>query len=519
MTRSEQAAADFVALLRARNACLWVTTREERRVEKAIIDHAKAGHRYEPVFWDCAAGLTDAAGETIDASLDDPESILKHIGANPLRRLYVLRDFDRHLESPFVARRLRNLCIALPRAGLDEARAIVILTPDGSPPPQIGAHAIVLDWPLPERQEIGAILDSIASRRPELAETLVNGLRERAVDAAIGLTAQEIEATYSRSIVTTGQIDPDQVSADKRRVIAREKVLSWIDPDPRGLDAVGGLELYKAWVGQRKLALGSRAREYGLPAPKGVLTVGVPGCGKSLMAKCIAAAWQIRLLRLDFGALKSSLVGSSEALLRKALGVAESLAPVVLWVDEIEKGLAGAQGGHDAGVSADQLGYFLSWMQDRSAPVFVVATANDVSSLPAELLRRGRFDELFFVDLPTRGERLAILQATLAQYRREIPPAALDAIARATDGFSGAELAAIVPDALFTAFADNARELTAADLEAAAANVCPLSKTAAERIDGLRQWAKGRARPASAPESAEQHDARDLDVFGLDDRR
>lgn len=510
-TASERANADIVALLRARNSCLWVVTREERRVERAIIDAAPL-HRYEPAFWDCSAGLVDAAGDVIDAGIQNPSAILDHIAGNTTRRLFVLRDFHRHLEDPYTVRQLRNLCIALPRSPLAESRAIIILTPEGSPPPQIGAHAICLDYPLPERPEISAILDTVCSARPELAETLVNGLRERAIDAAIGLTAQEIESTYARSIVCSKAIDPDQVSADKRRVIARERVLTWIDPDPRGLDAVGGLELYKAWLIQRQAGFSAKARDFGLPAPKGVLSVGVPGCGKSLTAKAVAAAWRLPLLRLDFGALKSKYVGDSEGQIRRALATAEAVAPCVLWIDEIEKGLAGAQGGNDAGVSADQLGAFLSWMQDRTAPVFVIATANDVSALPPELLRKGRFDDLFFVDLPTQTERVAILDATLHQFKRTLPAADLDAVARATDGFSGAEIAALVPDALFAAFGDGARELTAADLLTAARAVCPLSKTAAERLAALRQWAKGRARPASLVEQQAQHAARDLDL-------
>lgn len=512
-TASERANADIVALLKARNPLLVISTREEKRVEHALIDAAPL-HRAEPVFWDCISGLTNASGEPIDAGLTDTLAILGHIQTTDARRLYILRDFHRHWDAPQEARFLRNLCRSLIKAPLSEARAIVVITPDPTLPPQIAAHAITVDYPLPERQEIGAILDTACAARPELADALVNGARERAIDAAIGLTSQEIESTYARSIVTTRQIDADLVAAEKKRVIARERVLTWIDPDPRGLDSVGGLELYKGWIVQRRLGFSAKAREFGLHAPKGVLTVGVPGCGKSAMAKAIASAWKMPLLAMNMGSLKGGIVGESERNFAAAIRVAETVAPAILWVDEIEKGFAGAKGGgNDSGVSAHQLQSFLTWMQEHTAPVFVVATANDISGLPPELLRKGRFDELFFVDLPTRIERAAILSATLQAYGRTPALIACEQVARATDGFSGAEIAALVPDALFSAFADNGREITTEDLLTAAGNVTPLSKTAGEKIAALRDWAKGRARPASlADRPADNAGSRQLDL-------
>jgi len=234
-----------------------------------------------------------------------------------------------------------------------------------------------------------------------------------------------------------------------------------------------------------------------------VLLVGVPGCGKSLSAKAIAAAWAMPLLRLDMGALKSKWVGESEGNIRKALKVAETVAPCILWLDEIEKALGGAtQGAADGGVSSDALGAILQWMQDRAGSVFVVATANDVSKLPPELLRKGRFDEVFFVDLPSMNERSAILRAALAEYGRDTSSIDVDAVAAATVEFTGAELSALVPDAMFAAFADLARPITTDDLISAARATVPLARTASDKITTLRQWAIGRARPASLPETA-----------------
>jgi SpoVK/Ycf46/Vps4 family AAA+-type ATPase len=287
-------------------------------------------------------------------------------------------------------------------------------------------------------------------------------------------------------------------------------------PLPGGLDAVGGLDNLKAWLESRRLAYSPRARAYGLPPPKGALLVGIPGCGKSLTAKAIATAWGVPLLRVDLGALKSKFVGESEGNLRKAFRVIEAIGRCVVWLDEIEKALQGATSGSaDGGVSADALGAILSWMQERSGEAFVIATANDVEGLPPELLRKGRFDDVWYVDLPTEYERELVLTATLRSYGRSTGSIDVRAAARAREGFTGAELAALVPDAMFVAFADSEREITTADLLKAATTVAPLSKTASEKIDRLRQWAKGRARPANSTivaEIGEQKRTRVLDL-------
>jgi SpoVK/Ycf46/Vps4 family AAA+-type ATPase len=233
------------------------------------------------------------------------------------------------------------------------------------------------------------------------------------------------------------------------------------------------------------------------------MLVGVPGCGKSLTAKAIATAWSVPLLRVDLGALKSKFVGDSEANLRKVFKLIEAIGRCVVWFDEIEKALQGATSGSaDGGVSSDALGSVLSWMQERQGEAFVIATANDVSTLPPELLRKGRFDEIWFVDLPTTDERAAVLSAAMRSHGRGDVAVNAAKVAKVTEGFTGSEIAAIVPDALYTAFEDGAREITTEDLVGAALTVVPLSKTAAEKITKLRDWAAGRARPASAAEAA-----------------
>ena len=511
MTRASVVNADIVALLKARHTLLWITTREERRVENALAE-ACAAAKYPIRFWDCYEGITDTDGAVL-SSEQDPTQALGVVQSRQERCVYVFRDLHKWMD-PIVLRTVRSLARKLQNAAPDNARSIIILTTSSEIPPELAGHATVIDYPLPDREEIATLLDDVVSSLPDEIKSNAagNGTRDAAIDAAVGLTAEEAGNCYARSLVTTRTIDPAQVAQEKKRVIARERVLTWHDPDPRGLDAIGGLDVLKDWLRARKAAFSVRAREFGLPAPRGVMLYGISGCGKSLTAKCIASAWQYPLLRLDMGAIKSKYVGESESNIRKALQVAEAVSPCVLWLDEVEKALGGATGPQgDGGVSADALGAVLSWMQERSGQVFVVATANDVSALPPELLRKGRFDELFFVDLPTLAEREAIIRATLAQYDREADAHA-SAVASATGGFTGAEIAALVPDALFTAFADDERPLNTSDLLEAAATVVPLSKTASEKIDALRKWAKGRARNASAQPTDTGTKIRTLDL-------
>jgi hypothetical protein len=509
MTRSEQAAADVVALLRARNPIIWVTTAEEARVERHLIEAAAAAARV-PHFWDAGQGCTSMDGRVENFGGADPGAVLAEIagraGSGDERGLWILRDLPvwmgGGLLGAAVLRQVRNLARMLPGVPRERSQAIVVLTPTSDVPPELAGHVSMLEWPLPDRAEIGAILNAAVETLPdeELKATAVaNGQRDAAIDAAVGLMGEEASACYARSLVQLRRIDPTLVAREKKRVIARERVLEWIDPVPGGLDAVGGLDNLKKWLVARAAAFGPRARAYGLPAPRGVLLAGPPGTGKSLCAKAVATAWGVPLLRLDLGSLKSKFVGESEANLRKALKVIEAIGRAIIWIDEIEKALQGATSGSvDGGVSADALGAVLSWMQERQGEAFVVATCNDVEALPPELLRKGRFDELWFVDLPNTSERADILATALRAHGRSDIDIDRAAVVAVCDGFTGAEIAALVPDALFAAFADDVREINTADLIKAARDVVPLSKTAAEKIERLRAWAKGRARFATS---------------------
>lgn len=518
-TRSQEVAADVAALLRARNPLLWVVTREEARAEGYLFEAAAAAG-YIPVTWDVAQGAASVDGRTPPGleDLKDPGTALEKIrecaaGGSRGRQAWVMRDLPAWLAGPAGAvtlRQLRNLARTLPGTPRDRAQSVVVISPGGDVPAELSSHATVVEWPLPDREEVSRILDASIEGLPEemRGSAAPNGARDAAVDAAVGLSGEEAASCYAKSLVQLRRIDPAAVAREKKRVIARERVIEWHDPLPGGLDAVGGLDLLKGWLAARGSAYGPAARAYGLPAPRGVLLTGVPGTGKSMCAKAVAAAWGVPLLRLDLGALKSKFVGESEGNLRRAFRVIEAIGRCIVWVDEVEKALAGAtQGGADGGVSSDALGSILSWMQERQGEAFMVATANDVSSLPPELLRKGRFDEVFFVDLPTAVERAEVLKSALRQYGRnwkeiEGTIRTIEKVAAACDGFTGSEIAALVPDALYAAFADGARPVLGGDLLRAARDVVPLSRTAAEKIAKLREWARGRARPASSPDAA-----------------
>lgn len=519
--KSIEIAQDVVALLKSRQPLLWVVTREEARVE-ALLFEAAAAADYVAYTWDVGQGVVDFQDRVLldknapSGPGTDPGVVLDAIASyardgKPIRdlvtarNLWILRDFAPWVMPPIglqTQRQLRNLVRFLPGVEPSNAQAVVVLTPNADVPPELADHATVIEWPLPDRDDIGATLEAaILGLREDLREAaLPLDMRDSAIDAAVGLSEEEAAACFARSLVQYKRIDPTAVANEKKQIITREKVLEWYDPLPGGLGAVGGLGNLKAWLVQRECAFSTEAREYGLPPPRGAFLVGLPGCGKTHVAKAIATAWKVPLLKLDLNALKSKFVGESETNLRRAFKVIEAIGPCVVLADEVEKALAGAtQGAADGGVSSDALGALLTWMQERRGQAFVVATANDISMLPPELLRKGRFDEIWFVDVPSKEERVEVLKAALAAHGRKNTKIDHAAVSDACEDFTGAEIAALVPDALFTAFADKKREVSTKDLLAAALTVVPMTRSAGEKITKLRTWqAEGRARAASS---------------------
>jgi ATP-dependent 26S proteasome regulatory subunit len=380
---------------------------------------------------------------------------------------------------------------------------VLIISPRLNLPVELEKDICLIDIPLPDMPELLDLLKSVCSTVVRKNKTAVNLNGDDAnaiVRAAQGLTLTEAENVFAKAVVNDAVMDRNDVSLilkEKQQLIRKSGILDFY-PSDSSLDDIGGLNNLKHWLTVRGKAFTQQAGKFGLPAPKGVLLLGAPGCGKSLTAKAIAKAWQMPLLRLDFGRIFSGLVGSSEENMRRALKVAEGVAPAVLWIDEIEKGLAGGvSGSSDGGTAARVFGTFLTWMQEKSAKVFVVATANRIDLLPPELLRRGRFDEIFFTDLPDEVARKEILAIHLRKKNRAPEKLELDAIVNQTGGFSGAEIEHCVIEGLFSAFHEN-RELLTADIIRAARETVPLSVTYAEELKRLREWAKNRARSADA---------------------
>jgi SpoVK/Ycf46/Vps4 family AAA+-type ATPase len=326
--------------------------------------------------------------------------------------------------------------------------------------------------------------------------------RDKLLQAALGLTLGEAENVFAKIIVKEQRLSGDdlaEVFAEKQQIIRKSGLLEYYAAN-EDFGSVGGLAILKDWLNKRVVAFTAQAQAFGLPPPKGILLLGVQGCGKSLCAKAISRLWQLPLLRFDMGRMFGSLVGSSEENVRRAIAVAESIAPAILWVDEIDKAFVGSQssGVTDGGTTARVFGTFLTWLSEKSAPVFVVATANDVSQLPPELLRKGRLDEIFYVDLPSEEERTEIFRIHLAKRGRKPEEFDLDALVAASPEFSGAEIEEAIISALYDAFYEKG-ELNTSYVVAALAQTVPLAKTMVEKVTAQRDWANGRARNASVP--------------------
>jgi hypothetical protein len=461
-----------------------VTSEEERGV--ALCRAAAEGFDARVATWSSQRGL-----EPLAPGARDPLAALDAILKAPPPVLAVLLDFHVALADPAVARRVRDLA---PRLAA-EGRCLAIVAPRLALPDGLASETAVIRLPLPGEAELSAVLDAVhAALAP--ASPLPPEARHRAVAAARGLAESPARRAFARALRTDVALGPaalELVIAEKKRLLGADLGLEFVEGPERPED-LGGLSGFKGWLDERALAFDAGAERFGLPPPRGVLLVGVQGCGKSLAAKAAAARFGVPLLRLDLPRVLGA-AGAEESLAR-ALEAAEAIAPLALWVDEIEKGFAGTAPGEGGDPRAARLlGAFSTWLQERKGAVFVVATANDVTRLPPELLRRGRFDELFFVDLPDAEARREILALHLA--RRGRSPEAIDlaAIADLAADYSGAELEQVVVGALHRAYALG-RDVETGDLRRVAQDLVPLFKTYEEQIKALREWSRGRARTA-----------------------
>ncbi len=386
----------------------------------------------------------------------------------------------------------------------DTYKSIVIVAPLLRIAPELTKDVTVVEFGLPRPEDFNLLLDRIiedVKDNPQVSIDLDADARERLLHAARGLTLKEAENVFAKTLVLDGKIDADDVSivfSEKQQIIRKSGLLEYYEARDE-FAHVAGLGNLKQWLSKRTIAFTDRAAKFGLPSPRGIMLLGVQGCGKSLCAKAAAGLWKLPLLRFDLGRMFSSLVGSSEENIRRAIQTAESIAPAILWIDEIDKALAGSGGGSagsDGGTSARVFGTLLTWLSEKTAPVFVIATANDISHLPPELLRKGRLDEIFFVDLPDEEERHEIFRIHLLKRDRDPQGFDLPALARASEGFSGAEIEEAIISALFDAFSQQTK-LDTEVIQVNLAETVPLSKTMNEELNRMRNWAVGRARPAS----------------------
>ncbi len=493
-------------LIRAKYPILYIVSWEERRIEALLLEVAEQ-RRKKLYGWTLTRGLLPLDGYNSNASdpaTCSPLAALDLVAEIQEPAIFLFKDFHVFLDEQrpagdqaMVVRRLREIAGRLRYS----TKTLVILSPLLRFPPELEKDITVLNYALPTPEELDGSLDRILRSARELSGVrieLTPEMHEKVLNAACGLTCTEAENVFAKSLVMQRSLDLDVIIAEKKQIIRRSQVLEYFDAQ-ENLSQVGGMQLLKDWLSKRALAFSEKARQFGLPEPKGLLLLGVQGAGKSLVAKAIASQWQLPLLRLDMGRLFSELVGSSEQNIRNALRLSESVAPCILWLDELEKGLAGATSSHlsDAGTTARVFGSFLTWMQEKTAPVFVVATSNDISVLPPEALRKGRFDEIFFIDLPNQQERKEIFAIHLKRRERSPETFDLERMARRSEGFSGAEIEQAVISALYDAF-EAGRDLLDQDIQEALASSIPLSHTMDVQISHLRNWARTHARPASA---------------------
>lgn len=502
-------AQDIETLIRARYPLIYILSYEEGRVVTTLKETCRKARR-NCYVWTETMGLQPVGADPRTAQADkqtrDPFNALEVIRTTNEQAIFILQDFHPYLSPQYAhrsttVRKLRDLITLLHTS----YKTIVLVSPVMELPAELEKDATVIDYPLPTLEELDALLTKVIESVQHAAKldiTPPQQEREMLLKAALGLTLNEADNVLAKCVVLRQKFDVDLIVSEKEQLIRKAGLLEYYHSS-LGMGDIGGLDLLKEWLLQRQNAFSQKAKRYGLPAPRGLLLTGVQGCGKSLAAKTVANLWRMPLLRLDVGRLFSGYVGSSEENVRRAIKIAESIAPVVLWIDEVEKAMSGMRSSDtvDGGTTARVFGTLLTWLQEKTAPVFVVATANDITGLPPELLRKGRLDEVFFVDLPDAAEREDILRIHLSKRSRDPRTFALGLVAEKGEGFSGSELEQVVIAALYSAFAED-RDIRTEDLIEALDETVPISRTADETISALRAWSALRARPASSTQRA-----------------
>jgi ATP-dependent 26S proteasome regulatory subunit len=489
----------FRRLLAGRHACVFVSTYEETDALRIVREAGVAAGVNDVLEWSVSCGLRDSlvAASPILLNTDHPAAALVALAGRNDRVVAILLDVVDHLKDARTLRVLRECVAQFARNG----STLVLIDQATDLPPALRAIATRFELSLPDEAAVELLLrDTLRTcgvdgrikvdvNRQEL-QTIIRNLR--------GLTPRQARQIITDSVADDRCLNAHDIVgmlASKRKMLAGDQLLEFVE-SPVTLDEIGGLRRLKFWLEQRRDCLSDEAVKFGLVPPRGVLMLGVQGAGKSLAAKAVATAWQRPLLRLDVGSLYDKFIGESERRLREALRQAEHMAPIVLWIDEIEKAFASAASqSSDGGLSKRMFGTLLTWMQEHVAPVFLIATANDIEALPPELLRKGRFDEIFFVDLPEPDARRSIFSIHLKKRKRDPKQFDLDALSKASDGYSGAEIEQALLSAMHNAFARR-EDLTTDLIVESLKNSPPLSVTMAEKVAGLREWSEGRCVPA-----------------------
>lgn len=513
---------NLAILFKARFPYIYIPTWEELRAEAFINDvaanQALIRHIRKVYVWTQTKGFVEKDSSKIINATKDPIQAFSFIEKCDNDAIFIMKDMHVYLGVPGkpastdLIRKMRDL---IPIMHDSIARKnVVFLSPQLVIPKDMEKEISVFDFPLPNVTEIIDMINNIISENALDPNCATYEEKERLAKSALGLTLQEAENAFSRAIVANRGLDIEALRIifdEKNQVIKKTGILEFVKSDLT-IDDIGGLENLKKWLIKRNNSWLDSARKYNIPTPKGVLITGIPGCGKSLTAKAMSTIWNLPLLKLDMGKIFSGIIGSSEENMRRAIKTAEAVAPSILWVDEIEKGMGGSNGNGDSGTSTRVFGTFLTWMQEKTAPVFVVATANNIATLPPELLRKGRFDEIFFVDLPTALERKKIFEVHLNKRVKNskvgqdvhIDNELLTRLSQLTSGFVGAEIEQVVISALYEAFFQQ-RNLKEDDLIYAIKGTVPLSITQKEQIIALRRWANVRAVSATPKEDLETY--------------
>lgn len=499
-------------LIKANVKLIQIVSYETMRFHAMLINVSKELDR-DFYIWNRVDGIKkwneDGRKFESEGTGDGPDSAIEFFKEDENENMILLlEDFypDFTEDKPGMIRNLRNIA-----AESSHNKTLIFSQPFLQLPKELEKDVHVLELPYPDVEDLKAIYKRVCntyeiqnSEEPD----------HELIEAALGLTIMEAEKAFSLAFIENGKLTGAEVPLvirEKENVIKKSGYLEYYHPKET-MDDVGGLQNLKEWLKKRGRGFDKHAKDFGLTCPKGILLLGIPGTGKSLTAKAVGNLWHFPLLRLDMGKIFGGIVGESEKNIREALKIAEAISPSILWIDEIEKGMSGisSSGSTDGGTTARVLGTFLTWMQEKTKPVFVVATANDISQLPPELLRKGRVDEIFFVDLPTAKEREEIVKIHLKRKNRGPEKFNIKKIAEESKGFSGAELEEAIKEALFQAYDDEV-EIEDEHILRAINKTYPLSRTMHDTIEKMRQWAKSRAVSASA-EQCEILEIKDKDA-------